>query len=73
MAEFYQSRLERKRDEEITKKTVFLGLVTIATFLFLLVFGLPFLVKFSVLLGRRRTVVLKIRWKKYCRHYRRDW
>ena len=54
MAEFYQSRLERKRDEEITKKTVFLGLVTIATFLFLLVFGLPFLVKFSVLLGEAK-------------------
>lgn len=51
MAEFYQSRLERKKDEEITKKTVFLGLVTVATFLLLLVFGLPFLVKFSVLLG----------------------
>jgi bacillopeptidase F len=59
MAEFYQSRLERKRDEEITKKTVFLGLITVATFLLVLIFGLPFLVKFSVLLGEAKSRVTK--------------
>lgn len=54
MAEFKQfkrSRLERKSEEQITKKTVFLGVVTILLFVAVVVFGLPFLVKFSVFLG----------------------
>lgn len=49
--QFKRSRLERKSDEQITKKTVFLGIVTILLFVAVIVFGLPFLVKFSVFLG----------------------
>lgn len=51
MAEFRRSRLEKKSDEEITRKTIFLGLLTIIVFILLLVFGLPFLIKFSIILG----------------------
>jgi len=51
MAEFYKSRRDRKSDEEVTKKTVFLGLVTVSAFLLVLTFGLPLLVRFSVFLG----------------------
>ena len=51
MAEFTRSRLEKKKDEEITRKTVFLGIVTVVVFLLLVVFGLPFLIKLSVFLG----------------------
>jgi len=51
MAKFYSSRLEKKEDEEITKKTVVMGVVTILVLIMVLVFGLPFLIKVSVLLG----------------------
>ena len=51
MAEFKRSRLKRETSEEITKKTVFLGFITIVLFVLVIVFGLPLLVKFSVLLG----------------------
>lgn len=51
MAEFHRSRLEKKNDEEITRKTVLLGLLTIAVFVMLLIFGLPILIKFSIILG----------------------
>ena len=51
MAEFKRSRLEKKAEEEITRKTVLLGLLTIGVFIVLLVFGLPFLIKFSIVLG----------------------
>jgi hypothetical protein len=51
MAEFKRSRLVRKSDETVTKKTVFMGFLTILFAVFILVFGLPFLIKFSVLLG----------------------
>lgn len=54
MAEFKRSRLEKKEDDEITKKTVFLGLLTIVVFVLMLVFGLPLLIKFSVLLGETK-------------------
>jgi hypothetical protein len=51
MAKFYSSRLEKKQDEEITRKTVGMGILTIIALVLVLVFGLPFLVKLSVLLG----------------------
>lgn len=51
MAEFHRSRLEKKSDEEITRKTIFLGILTIVVFVLLLVFGLPFLIRFSIILG----------------------
>ncbi|MFZ2153217.1 MAG: hypothetical protein WAV41_04215 [Microgenomates group bacterium] len=51
MAEFRRSRIEKKSEDEITKKTVFLGLTTIVVFVLLLVFGLPLLIKFSIVLG----------------------
>jgi hypothetical protein len=51
MAEFKRSRLIRKSQDQITKKTVFLGFLTILSLILVLVFGLPLLVKFSVFLG----------------------
>jgi len=55
MPEFRRSRLERKTDEEITRKTVVVGVVTLLVLAGILVFGLPLLVKFSVLLGEARS------------------
>lgn len=59
MAEFFtskkRSRLDRKEDEEITKKTVVLGGITVLAFIFVIVFGLPLLIKLSVLLGNARS------------------
>lgn len=49
--QFKQTRLERKSEEQVTKKTVFLGVITILLFLAIIVFGLPFLIRFSVFLG----------------------
>jgi hypothetical protein len=61
MAEFRRTRLERKEDEQITKKTIVLGLITLVVFATILVFGLPLLIRFSVMLGeiksRREKVV----------------
>ena len=51
MAEFKRSRLTRKSQDQITKKTVLLGFLTILSLLLVLVFGLPLLIKFSVFLG----------------------
>lgn len=51
MAEFTRSRLDKKSEEEITKKTIFLGLITILILILMLVFGLPLLIRFSILLG----------------------
>jgi hypothetical protein len=51
MAQFKRSRLERKSEEQITKKTVFLGFLSIISFLLIVVFGLPLLIKFSIFLG----------------------
>jgi hypothetical protein len=51
MAEFTRSRLEKKKDEDITRKTVFLGIVTVIVFIVLVIFGLPFLINLSVFLG----------------------
>lgn len=55
MSEFFKtknrSRLVRKQDEDITKKTVLLGGITVLIFVAVLIFGLPLLIKLSVLLG----------------------
>ena len=55
MAEFKRSRLERKSDDQITRKTVFLGMFTVLLFVLVVFFGLPFLIKFSVFLGRSKS------------------
>lgn len=55
MAEFKRSRLDRKNNEQVTKKTVLLGLLTVILTVLMLVFGLPLLIKFSVLLGEGKT------------------
>ncbi len=59
MPEFFKSkqrsRLDRKEDEEITKKTVILGGVTVLLFIIVVVFGLPLLIKLSVLLGNAKS------------------
>lgn len=54
MPEFKRSRLERNRDEDITKKTILLGVLTVIVFVLILVFGLPLLVKFSIFLGETK-------------------
>lgn len=51
MAEFKRSRLKRKTNDQITKKTVFLGLITILSGALVLIFGLPLLIRFSIFLG----------------------
>lgn len=54
MAEFKRSRLKTKEEQEITKKTIFLGVITLLIFISLLVFGLPLLIKLSIILGEAR-------------------
>lgn len=49
--QFKQTRLERKSEEQVTKKTVFLGILTVFLFLAIIIFGLPFLIRFSIFLG----------------------
>lgn len=51
MNQFRRSRFEKKAEDEITRKTVFLGLMTVLVFVIIVVFGLPFLIKFSIILG----------------------
>lgn len=51
MAEFKRSRLDRKTNDQMTKKTVFLGIITIVCGLLVLVYGLPLLIRFSIFLG----------------------
>lgn len=55
MAEFKRSRLVRASNEQITKKTVTLGLITVVLAIVVLVFGLPLLIKFSVFLGQGKS------------------
>ncbi len=55
MPEFKRSRLERKKDEQITKKTVFLGFITLLVFLLIVIFGLPLLIQFSIFLGNTKS------------------
>jgi len=57
MAEFKRSRLSRKSEEQITKKTVLVGLLTALSFVLILVFGLPLLFRFSLFLGNMRSKV----------------
>lgn len=52
MAEFKRSRLNRASNEQITRKTVMLGLLTVILAIVVLVFGLPFLIKFSDFLSQ---------------------
>lgn len=54
MPEFKRSRLERKNEEQITRKTILMGFLTILFFVLIVVFGLPFLVRFSVFLGEAK-------------------
>lgn len=54
MPEFKRSRLERKNEEQMTKKTVFLGFLTVFIFILIIAFGLPFLIKFSIFLGNTK-------------------
>ncbi|HEX8931810.1 MAG TPA: hypothetical protein VF810_01500, partial [Patescibacteria group bacterium] len=54
MPEFKRSRLERKSDEQITRKTIMLGFLTILFFVLIVLFGLPFLVRFSIFLGETK-------------------
>ena len=51
MAEFKRSRLNRKTDDQMTKKTIFLGILTIISGVLVLLYGLPLLIKFSIFLG----------------------
>jgi len=55
MAEFKRSRLNRKTDEQITKKTILLGVATAVLFFVVVFAGLPLLVKFSIFLGETRS------------------
>jgi bacillopeptidase F len=55
MPDFKRSRLERKKEEQITKKTIWLGFLTISIFILIIVFGLPLLIRFSVLLGNTKS------------------
>lgn len=55
MTEFKRSRLDRKNNEQVTKKTVFLGSITVVLTILLLVFGLPLLIRLSVFLGQGRS------------------
>ncbi len=55
MADFKRSRLERKKEEQITKKTIFLGFLTVLVFVLIIVFGLPFLINFSIFLGNTKS------------------
>ena len=57
MAEFKRSRLSRKSEEQITKKTVLVGLLTALLFVLVVIFGLPLLFRFSLLLGDMRSRV----------------
>ena len=55
MAEFKRnSRMKRKDQEVMTKKTVTMGFLTIVIFVLTIVFGLPFLVRFSIFLGEAK-------------------
>lgn len=52
MTEFIRrSRKERLDDEQVTKQTVVLGVVTLVVFGLIMVFGLPVLIRFSIFLG----------------------
>lgn len=52
MAQFLRkSRLERKAEDQITKRTIVLGIITVLFLVFLVVLGIPALVRLAVFLG----------------------
>ncbi|MFA6602845.1 MAG: hypothetical protein WCT01_03515 [Candidatus Shapirobacteria bacterium] len=52
MTEFIRrSRKERLNEEQVTKQTVALGVVTLLVFGLIMIFGLPVLIRFSIFLG----------------------
>ena len=55
MTQFKRSRLVRKTDEQITKRTALLGVFAVILFISVIIFGLPFLIKFSVFLGESKS------------------
>jgi bacillopeptidase F len=55
MAEFKRSRLNRQNNDQVTKKTVLLGFLTIVLAIAVLAFGLPLLIKFSIFLGQGKS------------------
>jgi len=55
MAEFRRSRLNRRNNDQVTKKTVLLGILTIILAIGVLVFGLPLLIRFSIFLGQGKS------------------
>lgn len=55
MAEFKRSRLVRSQDDEISKRAIAMGFVTVLIFVFIIFFGLPLLVRFSVFLGEAKS------------------
>jgi hypothetical protein len=55
MAEFRRSRLEKKNEDEITKRTVLLGLLTVVVFVIMVVVGLPLLIKLTVMIGDNKS------------------
>lgn len=58
MPEFTRSRLNNyKNESNISRKTIAFGVLTFLLFIFLFVFGLPILIKFSVFLGEQRNDV----------------
>ena len=52
--EFKRSRLQKQTENDITKKTIFMGMLTVILFLIVIIFGIPLLVKFSVFLGETK-------------------
>jgi len=47
--------LEKKSEDEITKKTILLGLLTVVVFVVMVVVGLPLLIKLTVLIGNNKS------------------
>jgi hypothetical protein len=54
MAEFKRSRLKKTTEESVSRKAVFLGLLTILLLGTTVIFGLPLLVKLSLFLGNTK-------------------
>lgn len=54
MNQFKQSRLRRNIDKQITRRTVLVGLFTLALFLLVVFLGVPFLIRFSIFLGESK-------------------
>jgi hypothetical protein len=59
LMEFKRSRLERKAEDQMTRKTILLGVVTLGTLILIIAFGVPLLVRFSLLLGEAKNLGAK--------------